>query len=454
MESKTHICRNYSNFGFGQSEIFFPRNNNEIFKILDYTKRSNKKVLCIGSSLSWYDTILNTNNVIINLKNYEKNFSLNEDSNILTVSSSFKIGEILNKLSEKNLSLFSLPGHLDVTIGGCVANDVHGKDTYKNGNFGTNIVSIEIILPNKQVVECSREKNKELFLSTIGGLGLTGVISKISINLKKITNFYETTNFMCANYKELIKSLYYKRNDYDYIYGWVDALSDKENIGRGVIFKSKKNFNTKKTLNTRFYENLFTFLKGLIFSFSIKTNLIKYLNILFFYSHFFNKRSIETYNAITSPLKTSGIDLKKIKLCPPYSFLEVQIILKEETLPESLYEFLNKCQKLKLKGSIVGIKMHKKSSGYLSFSDDGVSININHIFKPQDKKNIISKFKILYDYLIDKNFKINIAKEFFLNKKSFEKNYPSSKNFFLIKQKYDHEQLFSSDFLRRVLRKS
>ena len=118
---------------------------------------------------------------------------------------------------KKNLSLFSLPGHLDVTIGGCVANDVHGKDTYKNGNFGTNIVSIEIILPNKQVVECSREKNKELFLSTIGGLGLTGVISKISINLKKITNFYETTNFMCANYKELIKSLYYKRNDYDYV---------------------------------------------------------------------------------------------------------------------------------------------------------------------------------------------------------------------------------------------
>ena len=87
-------------------------------------------------------------------------------------------------------------------------------------------------------------------------------------------------------------------------------------------------------------------------------------------------------------------------------------------------------------------------------SDNGISININHIFKPQDKKNIISKFKTLYDYLIDKNFKINIAKEFFLNEKSFKKNYPDSKNFFSVKQKYDQEQLFSSDFLKRVLKKS
>ena len=206
-----YIVQNYSNLYASISKIFYPKNYEDIFEVLNYAKEKKLKVLCIGSSLSWFDTILNTNNILINLKNFQRTFILDKQANILTVSTNYKVNEIIDKLSGKELSLYSLPGHLEVTIGGCVANDVHGKDTFKFGNFGENILEVEIVLANNEIVTCSNSSNKELFLSTIGGLGLTGIITKIKVNLKKISKYYETSIYPCKDYKELIKNLYQQK---------------------------------------------------------------------------------------------------------------------------------------------------------------------------------------------------------------------------------------------------
>ena len=453
MQPEEYTSTNYANLDSVASKIFFPKNKKEIFDILDYVTKNKKKILCIGSSLSWYDVHLNADNVIINLKNFEKIFDLDEKENILTVSSSFIIKEIINKLSSKKLSMHSLPGHLGVTIGGCVANNVHGKDTYKHGNFGCNIIDIEIILSNKNVVKCSNEINRKLFLSTIGGLGLTGIITKIRVKLKKITSSYKTENIMCNNYKNLLATLYKNREEYDYIYGWVDIFSTKKNIGRGVIFKSKKILDSDNS--TVFFlsnKNFLNPLKILFFRFCIKYKLIKLLNFLFYYSHLLTNKEIKSYQSITSPLNDAAIDLKKSKICPPHSFFEIQVIIKEEKLATSLFEFVKKCQDLKLEGSIVGIKMHKKNSSYLSFSDNGISININHIFKHNDRQKISLKFQELHDFVIEKNFKVNIAKDFFFNKESFSQNYNNSNEFLINKKYYDKNNLFYSNFFGRITR--
>ena len=94
--------------------------------------------------------------------------------------------------------------------------------------------------------------------------------------------------------------------------------------------------------------------------------------------------------------------------------------------------------------------MHKKSDKYLSFAEDGVSININQIFKKENEKEIVKKFDELYKFIIEKNYKIYICKDFFLEKDNFYKNYEHAELFFSLKKKYDKNDLFSSDFLGRV----
>jgi len=440
---------NYSNVKKSNCKIFYPKNNDEIKDIFKYVKKNKKKILCIGSSQSWFDTILNSNNVIINLKHLKKIFNLNKKDKILTVSSSYKIKEILENINQHGLSLFSIPGSLDVTIGGCVANDVHGKDSYKYGNFGENIIEIEIMLSSGELTACTKDYNSELFTSVIGGLGLMGVITKIKLNLKEITNFYEVENFNCDNYQSLITTLYNKANEFDYVYGWVDLLSKNKKLGRGVVFKSKKIFKFKELNKSKVSKKKYlTFIKSLIFMFCTKLKLISYLNSAFYYIHMINKKKIISYEENINTLKYSGAELKQ--MCPPNSFFDVQVILKKETLPNSLYEFINKCQDLNLKGSIIGIKMHKKNNNYLSFSDDGVSINITTIFKFEEKNALETKFKELYQFIIKNNYKVYIAKDFFFDRESFFKNYENANKFFSLKQKYDKDGLLYSDFLKRI----
>ena len=245
MKLQKYLNFNYSNFKTSSCEIFYPKTKNEIIKIIDFANKNKKKVLPIGSGLSWYDTIFNTSNIIVNLDKIKKKFIFNKYKGELTISSQYKIYHIINKLNRFGWSLFSIPGGDDVSVGGCIGNDVHGKDSFKYGNFSQNIIEFEIILPNKKIIRCSKKKNNNIFKAACGGLGLIGIITEVKLKLKPISKLYKSITVPCYNHKDLIANLYKDIEKYEYVNGWVDTFAKNEKIGRGVLFKSKKNFRNK-----------------------------------------------------------------------------------------------------------------------------------------------------------------------------------------------------------------
>ncbi|MFL2890192.1 MAG: FAD-dependent oxidoreductase [Pelagibacteraceae bacterium] len=444
-----YTATNYSNFKSSISKIYYPKNNKDLIRVINYAKKRKLKILSLGSSLSWYDTIFNTNNIIVNLSKYKKIFKFNKLSGIITVSSYYKINDILRSVNKFGWTIQSIPGNAEVTIGGCVGNDVHGKDSFKSGNFGASIIELEIILANKKKIICSKNKNSKIFKAVVGGLGLIGIITKVKLKLKKIKKNYITYNFVCKNHKEIVKEIY-KTKNYEYVYGWLDMCSKNDKIGRGVIFKSRGLENSKiKISSNKFLTSIKNLVKSLIFAFCIKNKLIKQLNYFFYKSFLFKKKSfVCDYKKICYPLEENGINFKSI--ISPASFLEIQLIIKKNNLSNGLKKLIEKCHELKIDPCITGIKVHAKNSNYLSFSDNGVSINITHPFNFKNKKEIFKKFKLLHEYVIQKNYKTYIAKDFFLDKKTFFKNYYFSKKFIKVKKDVDSSDLFYSDFFRRI----
>ena len=449
MKLKKFLNHNYSNYNKSECSIYYPRNKKDILNLIDFAKQKRKKILPIGSGLSWYDTIFNTGNIIIDLSKFKKKFIFNKKKGELVISAQFKIKEIIHKLNKYNWSLYSIPGGDEVTIGGCIGNDVHGKDSFKYGNFSQNVIEIEVILPNKKTIRCSRTLNREIFRSVCGGLGLMGVITQVKLNLKPIAKFYHSVTIPNKDYKELIKNLYENINEYDYINGWVDTYAKNKNLGKSIIFKSKKIVKRNLESNNLNTSNFLTKLQEYIFSLFVKKNLTKYINILIFLLFKFKKENINTYRDISFPLSSYGIDIKKIIY--PYSFFEIQILIKKKNIEKDLRDFLLYCQKLDLLGFVVGIKMHKKNDNYISFSDEGISMNINQIFNAKsDFSKEFEKIKKLHDYVIKKNHKIYICKDILLDKNNIKINYKNYSNFLKIKKKYDNKNIFFSDFLKRV----
>ena len=132
-------------------------------------------------------------------------------------------------IQDSNLRLLGIPGKSNVTIAGAIASDVHGKDNLWGGSFSKNIDKLELLIAKNKKIEVSRTENNELFLATIGGLGLTGVITDIEISkkLKKLPSFVETKVSKGAGFEDLFKS--FKFQNSTYWSSWVDLIGKKTN---------------------------------------------------------------------------------------------------------------------------------------------------------------------------------------------------------------------------------
>src|ERR1700761_4514614 len=126
------------------------------------------------------------------------------------------------------------PGTRFVTWGGAIANDVHGKNHHTVGTIGRHIIRFELLRSDGQRLICSRTENPEWFSATIGGLGLTGVITWAQLQLRPIANplmSVETIRF--ANLDEFLRLQSESDQDFEYTVAWVDCLGTGSQLGRG-----------------------------------------------------------------------------------------------------------------------------------------------------------------------------------------------------------------------------
>lgn len=445
---KPKTIKYYSRFNINdkknKAHHIYPKNITELKKIFKYAKTKKQKILCVGNSKSWFDTVSNRHGIIINLKKFNRQIKLNRSKN-LCVSSNVTLEEIYQFLNPLNLTLYNLPGYLNITVGGCISNNVHGKDSFKFGTFAENIIDFTILLPNGKIKKCSKMINKEIFYAAIGGLGLIGIILNVKLNVKKITPYVITENHKCKDYKQLIDVIYQDKDKYDYIYSWVDTVR-----GRGIVFKSKHiNLNSTEFKKNKIKKNLNN-LKHLIIKFFLsqimKRDFMSFLNYIFFIINKRFSKKIENIKDIVELSKVNAIDLPN--LIYPNSFVEIQFIIPKKKI-RILKNFLKLLKKENLSALITGIKIHKKSIGYLTFADEGISISINIICNYNDKDKI-SKIKKINNYIIKNKLKIYLAKDFFLDKSDINLIYPNFKKFLNVKKKFDKQDLLYSDFLRRI----
>ena len=169
----------------------YPRNYS--FKIKDFnesTLRSNFKLNSIpyGNGRSYGDSCISEN--IVSFKNYNHFISFDEFNGVLRVQSGVLLEEIINVIISKGWFLKVNPGTKLITVGGAIASDIHGKNHHVEGCFSECVNWFSLLIPSGEVIKCSRDENEELFLSTCGGMGLTGLIIDVEIQLKKVNSIY------------------------------------------------------------------------------------------------------------------------------------------------------------------------------------------------------------------------------------------------------------------------
>jgi FAD/FMN-containing dehydrogenase len=195
--------------------------------------------LPFGNGRSYGDSCLAATDHVVALRDLDRFISVDWTTGVLRAEAGVMLGEVLALSVPRGWMLQVTPGTQFVTLGGAVANDVHGKNHHVRGTFGRHIRRFSLLRSDSGPIECSPDDHDALFRATIAGLGLTGIIEWVEIQLMPVKSSRLTVNSIpFGNLDEFLALSHELDPQHEYGVAWIDCLSDGKSLGRGIYMSA------------------------------------------------------------------------------------------------------------------------------------------------------------------------------------------------------------------------
>jgi FAD/FMN-containing dehydrogenase len=197
---------------------------------------SHASVLPLGNARSYGDSCLNAGGALIPTRSLDRFITMDTQQGVLTCEAGMLLDEILRVTIPAGWFVPVTPGTRFVTLGGAIANDVHGKNHHFAGTIGRHISRFELLRSDGRRLLCSATENPEWYGATIGGLGLTGIITWAALQLRRIPGpLLDVETIRFANLDEYLRLQSESDCNFDYTVAWVDCLGSGTRLGRGWL---------------------------------------------------------------------------------------------------------------------------------------------------------------------------------------------------------------------------
>ena len=393
--------------------------------------------LAYAQGRSYGDVCLNEDGILLDTQHLDHFIQYDKEKGILRCEAGVTFENILQLIIPHNWFLPVTPGTKYISVGGAVANDIHGKNHHKAGTFGRYILKFELLRSNGERLICSPTENTELFNATIGGLGLTGLINWVEFSLKKIPGSnieQETLRF--NNLKEFYTLSDESDKDWEYTVAWIDCLATGDELGRGLFIRGnhcesnkKHKFKTSK-LSVPFNAPGFLLNKVTVNAF----------NNLYF------KKPIKQYSKVDYDPFFYPLDsiANWNRLYGKRGFMQYQCVIPTEHRETAMIEMLSI---ITASGQASFLSVLKEfgniqSPGLLSFPRPGITLALDFPNRGQKTLNLLDQLDVI---TLKYDGSVYPAKDARMSPASFAQYYPRWKEF----EKYIDPH-FSSNFRRRV----
>jgi len=213
--------------------LYRPTQKDQVMDLLEQANQQGFRIALRGAGRSYGDAALAGGGVVLDFQRMNRILAWNHETGVITVEPGVTIETLWRHILEDGWWSPVMPGTMFPTIGGCLGANIHGKNNWIKGTLGEHVLSFTALLPNGQQKTCTPERNKELFYSIIGGMGLLGVFTSITLKMKKIySGNLEVKAWTEPNLKKMLEATDRFREE-DYIVGWVDSTARGRGLGRG-----------------------------------------------------------------------------------------------------------------------------------------------------------------------------------------------------------------------------
>lgn len=392
--------------------------------------------LAFGRGRSYGDVCLNEKGMLLDTCRLNHFISFDDSTGILECESGVTLSDILEFSVPRGWFLPVVPGTKYITLGGAIANDVHGKNHHFAGTFGKHVMSFELLRSDNSKLLCSYNENGELFSATIGGLGLTGLILSAKIQLKSVKSPWLQVNTTAFNSLEDFFKLSAESNQHEYTVAWLDCLASGKNFGRGIFMSADHiehnlQVQRKKNITLPFY------LPGFLLN---KLSISSFNNFYYRRKKSQTGQAIQHYNSYFFPLDSIQ---NWNRIYGKRGFLQYQCLLPNEN-KDQIQEILELIVKSGAGSFLSVLKTFGEvaSPGMLSYPMPGVTLALDFPFKG---KETLELFDNLDEIVVKNKGRVYPAKDATMSSHSFKTFYPHWDQFI----NYMDPQ-FSSNFFRRT----
>jgi FAD/FMN-containing dehydrogenase len=408
---------------------------------IDFTELT-ATVLPYGLGRSYGDSCLNDGGNLLITQQLNHFIAFDKTAGVLRCEAGISLDEILHLIVPTGWFLPATPGTKFVTVGGAIANDVHGKNHHRYGTFGCHVLRFELLRSNGERLLCSATENKELFAATIGGLGLTGLIVWAELQLRPIYNAFLTTKsvrFKClTGFFELSAQAAAK---YEYTVAWFDCQAQGNKLGRG-IFMCADHAPAQITA----YPAVPKFKRRSVpFNFPafiLNRCSIKAFNQLYYRLHKKVTEKVVHYEPFFYPLDSI---LNWNRIYGKRGFMQYQCVVPFAHGQEAIKKILACIAASGSAGSFLAVLKtfgDIKSPGLLSFPREGVTLALDFAHEGDATLSLLNR---LDNIVLDYQGAVYPGKDARMSAHAFQKFYPQWQTF----TQYIDEK-FSSSFWRRV----
>lgn len=404
-----------------------------------------------GLGRNYSDAALNTDHHVILMERLNRLRSFDEKTGILVAEAGVSLEEILQIFIPRGWFIPVTPGTKFVTLGGCIASDVHGKNHPSQGSFSRCVQEMEIITADGVRTRCSPSTSSELFWATVGGMGLTGIISEVTIQMVPINTAYLKAQYHSAKtFDELLEHYEKAFLTSEHVVAWIDCLATGAEFGRGIVMEASHatlqdlpstlsdplQMPKRRKIKVPFYMP----------SFAINEWSIKKFNNLY-YKQMCKKPADEIvdFESFLYPLD-SLLDWNKCY--GKRGFIQYQFVIPTEQSRQTMRQILEMVTTSGYPGCLGVLKRFgQQGNGYLSFAMPGDTLAIDF---PIIDKGLFAFLDQLDKIVLDAGGRVSLSKDMRMSAQSFHLMYPRLTEWQNIKASVDPLNRLQSDLSRRL----
>lgn len=240
LDRKFEFLDNFGHSFRTPSYVFKPTHINEISEAFELAKKTGLTVTARGAGRSYNDASLNGGGIVLDLTAMNRILKWEPITGRVVVEPGVTLQQLWQQVEPDGWWPPVVSGTMLTTLGGCLGANIHGKNNFKIGPIGEHVIEFTAILPTGAEIICSPKKNADLFYSMISGLGMLGIFTSITLQMKSIySGLLEISARPVRNLHEHLGDLLANAPASDYIVGWLDATASGKAIGRGQIHAAR-----------------------------------------------------------------------------------------------------------------------------------------------------------------------------------------------------------------------